>query len=154
MKESLNAYRTLGGHRRYKLSEIESLYSSEISQNTIKNVFIYCRVSTKKQAESGNLERQKERLTQYCNSRKYNIVQIFEEIASGLNDKRRELVKLLRRLDEVDAIIIEYPDSLARIGYNYLQEFCKYVNVNIKAIEQNENLEPDEEMVSIEKRKG
>ncbi len=143
----LKAYRTLGGHRRYKLSEIESLYN-EINQNSKKDVFIYCRVSTKKQVDSGNLERQRKRLLQYCNDRNYNIAHVYEEVASGLNDKRRELTKMLRRLDEIDTIVIEYPDRLARFGYNYIQEFCKSVNVNIETVEQNKKLEPNEEMVN------
>ncbi|MGI6427231.1 MAG: IS607 family transposase [Natronincolaceae bacterium] len=144
----LKAYRTLGGHRRYKLSEIESLISDSIKENTKKNVFIYCRVSTEKQADSGNLERQKDRLVRYCNDKQYNIIHIFEEIAGGLNDKRRELTKMLKRLNEINTIIIEYPDRLARFGYNYIVEFCNSLNINIEAVEQNKELEPDEEMVN------
>ncbi len=144
----LTAYRTLGGHRRYKLSEIESLISGSIKENTKKNVFIYCRVSTKKQADSGNLKRQKDRLVRYCNDKQYNIIHIFEEIAGGLNDKRRELTKMLKRLNDVDTIVIEYPDRLARFGYNYIVEFCKSVDVSIETVEQNKELEPNEEMVN------
>ncbi|SHK23548.1 MerR family DNA-binding transcriptional regulator [Tepidibacter formicigenes] len=72
----LKAHRTLGGHRRYRLSDIEKLLEIE-NQNTERNVFIYCRVSTKKQQQSGNLERQKQRLIDYCNERQYNVVHIF-----------------------------------------------------------------------------
>lgn len=143
----LKAYRTIGNHRRYKIKDIENLLG-EINQNTQKNVFIYCRVSTKKQADSGNLQRQKERLIQYCNEKQYNIVHVFEEVASGLNDKRRELIKMLRRLNEVNSIIIEYPDRFASFGYNYLQEFCKSLNVSIEAIQQNDKLQPNKEMVN------
>ena len=143
----LKAYGTVGGHRRYKLTDIENLLG-EVNQNIQRNVFLYCRVSTKKQADSRNLLRQKERLIQYCNDKQYNIVHIFEEVASGLNDKRRELIKMFRRLNEINSIIVEYPVILARFGYNYLQEFCKSLNVNIEAIQQNEKLEPNEEMVN------
>jgi putative resolvase len=92
-------YKTAGGHRRYDLEDIEIFLGiNTIEQNIQRNVFIYCRVSTKKQQESWNLIRQKERLIQYCNERQYNIIHIFEEVASGLNDKRRELIKMFRRL--------------------------------------------------------
>ena len=138
-------YRTPGGHRRYDLDDIEKYLGN--NQQTQRNVFIYCRVSTKKQQEAGNLQRQKERLIKYCNDKQYNIVQIFEEVASGLNDKRRELVKMFRRLNEVNLIVIEYPDRLARFGYNYLKEFAKSFNVDIEVVEQNKELEPNEEMV-------
>ena len=141
-------YKTSGGHRRYDLEDIEKFLGNNTIQVSDRNVFIYCRVSTKKQADSGNLLRQKERLIQYCNDEQYNIINVFEEVASGLNDKRRELVKMLRRLSEVNKIIVEYPDRLARFGFNYIQEFCKSLNVNIEAIEQNEKLEANEEMVN------
>ncbi len=142
-------FKTSGGHRRYDIDDIKKFTGeNNIQQNTQRNVFIYCRVSTKKQADSGNLLRQKERLIQYCNDKQYNVIQIFEEVASELNDKRRELIKMLRRLNEVNSIIIEYPDRFARFGYNYLQEFCKSLNVNIESIQQNEKLQPNEEMVN------
>lgn len=142
-------YKTAGGHRRYDLDDIENFSGNNIiKQNTQRNIFIYCRVSTKKQQEMGNLIRQKERLIQYCNERQYNIIHIFEEVASGLNDKRRELIKMLRRLSEIDTIIVEYPDRLARFGLNYLKEFCKSLNVNIEVIEEKTQLEPNEEMVN------
>jgi Predicted site-specific integrase-resolvase len=142
-------FKTSGGHRRYDMDDIEKFIGlNENQQNIQRNVFIYCRVSTKKQADSGNLLRQKERLIQYCDEKQYNIIHIFEEVASGLNDKRRELIKMLRRLNEVNSIIVEYPDRFARFGYNYLQEFCKSLSVDIEAIQQNEKLEPNEEMVN------
>lgn len=142
-------FKTSGGHRRYDSDDIETFLGiNTLEQNIKRNVFIYCRVSTKKQQEMGNLIRQKERLIQYCNERQYNIIHTFEEVASGLNDKRRELIKMLRRLSEIDTIIIEYPDRLARFGLNYLQEFCKSLSVSIESVEQNKQLQPNEEMVN------
>lgn len=144
----LKVYRTLGNHRRYKLSDIETfLGMSEVKQVNIKNAFIYARVSTKKQAESGNLQRQKERLVEYCKNNQYNICNTYEEVASGLNDSRRELIKMFRRLEEVDIIVIEYEDRLARFGYAYLEEFAKMSKVTIEVLEQKEKLEPNQEMV-------
>jgi excisionase family DNA binding protein len=145
----LKAIRTFGNHRRYKSEDIEALINNnEIIQNINRNVFIYCRVSTRKQLESGNLQRQKERLIEYCNSKQYNIIHIFEETASGINDSRRGLIKMFRRLNEVNIIVVEYSDRLARFGFNYLKEFAKSFNVEIEAIEQKEKLEPNEEMVN------
>lgn len=142
-------FKTSGGHRRYDLDDIESFIGNNSNQqNTLKNVFIYCRVSTRKQAESGNLQRQKDRLIKYCNDKQYNIVNIYEEIASGLNDNRRELTKMFRKLDEINSIIVEYSDRLARFGYSYLKEFAKSFDVEIEFIEQNKKLEPNEEMVN------
>ena len=55
---------------------------------------------------------------------------------------------MLRRLSEIDTIIVEYPDRLARFGLNYLKEFCKSLNVNLEVIEEKAQLEPNEEMVN------
>ena len=55
---------------------------------------------------------------------------------------------MFRRLNEIDIIIVEYPDRLARFGYNYLKEFTKSSNVYIEVIEQNKQLKPNEEMVN------
>ena len=95
----LKSVRTFGNHRRYRLDEIEALVNSvEVVQSSQKNAFIYCRVSTKKQQESGNLQRQQERLIQYCQDKGYKVVTVYEEVASGLNDHRRELTKMFRNL--------------------------------------------------------
>ncbi len=143
------AYKTVGGHRRYVFEEVEKFIGSNIrnSNENGKNVFVYCRVSTKKQQVAGNLERQKERLINYCKEKQYHIVDIFEETSSGLNDNRRQLAKMFKRLKEVESIVIEYPDRLARFGYNYLKEFAETFNVDIETIEQRKKLEPNEEMV-------
>ena len=88
-----------------------------------------------------------ERLIKYCNDKRYNVIYIFEEVASGLNDKLRELIKMFRRLNEINLIVIEYLDRLAGFEYNYLKEFAKLFNVDIEIVEQNKKLEHNEEMV-------
>lgn len=145
----LKSVRTFGNHRRYRLDEIEALVNSvEVVQSSQKNAFIYCRVSTKKQQESGNLQRQQERLIQYCQDKGYKVVTVYEEVASGLNDHRRELTKMFRNLSEADFIVVEYEDRLARFGYSYLKEFAASFNVAIEAVEKVGKLQPNEEMVN------
>lgn len=145
----LKSVRTFGNHRRYRLEEIEAIVNSaEVVQSVPRNAFIYCRVSTKKQQESGNLQRQQERLIQYCHGKGYKVVTVYEEVASGLNDKRRELTKMFRNLSDVDVIVVEYEDRLARFGYSYLKEFAASFNVTIEAVEKVGKLQPNEEMVN------
>lgn len=147
-ENKIKCYRTVGGHRRFRIEEIERFLGEEIkASEKSKEVFIYCRVSTKKQAESGNLSRQKERLIDYCKQKGYKIINVYEEVGSGLNDSRRELIKMFRRINEVNSIIVEYPDRLACFGYNYLKEFAQGNEVEIEAIEEKEKLEQNEEMV-------
>lgn len=145
----LKSVRTFGNHRRYRLDEIEALVNQvEVVPPVQLKAFIYCRVSTKKQQESGNLQRQQERLIQYCQENHYNVVTIYEEVASGLNDNRRELTKMFRNLNKVDVIVVEYADRLARFGFSYLKEFAQSFNVKLEAIERAKKLQPNEEMVN------
>ena len=92
----LKPLRTPGGHRRYKESQIMALIGEEITVNETKQCAIYARVSTAKQAEAGNLQRQKERLIAYAVEKGYQVKAIYTEIASGLNENRRELAKLAK----------------------------------------------------------
>ncbi len=145
----LKSVRTFGNHRRYRLEEIEALVNPTVDvPSTQKRAFIYCRVSTKKQQESGNLQRQRDRLIQYCQDKHYTVVTLYEEVASGLNDHRRELTKLLRNLSDVDVVVVESADRLARFGYSYLKESAASFNVEIETIEQGVKLQPNEEMVN------
>jgi putative resolvase len=148
-EQKIKSYRTAGGHRRFRIEDIENFLGEGIqTTKTNKDVFVYCRVSTKKQADSGNLQRQKERLTEYCNEKGYNILHIYEEVASGLNDNRRELAKMFKRIDEAQCIVVEYTDRLARFGFNYLKEFAKYNGVEIETVQQKEKLENNEDLVN------
>ena len=144
----LKPVRTFGNHRRYRLDEIEALVNPVDTVPFRSNAYIYCRVSTKKQQESGNLQRQQERLIQYCKDKRYNVMAIYEEVASGLNDNRRELTKMFRNLSDVDVIVVEKADRLARFGYSYLKEFAKALNVEIETVESVKKLQPNEEMVN------
>lgn len=91
--------RTPGGQRRYPESELLRLYGLEkkAKQNGDK-AGLYSRVSTRKQAESGNLERQTQRLKEYAQVAGLDTVEVYEEIASGLNENRPQLRKLMKAI--------------------------------------------------------
>lgn len=145
-KGKLHPVRTPGGRRRYLKEEIDRLSGSAIT-NTEGKVFIYCRVSTKKQQDSGDLQRQKERLIGYCYDQGYKVSEVFQEVASGINESRKELSRMMKRLSEVDKIVIEYPDRLAGFGYKYLENHCHQTGVVIEVMESKELKGPDQEMV-------
>ncbi|MHC1682401.1 MAG: IS607 family transposase [Clostridiaceae bacterium] len=145
----LKSYKTPKGHRRYLLNEIETLALGREKEKTINNnnkVYIYSRVSTKKQFESGNLNRQTERLKDYCLIKGYEVIKIYSEVASGLNDNRPKLKKMLSNLDGISKIVVEYPDRLARFGLNYLVLMLKSIGVTVEFLENNENKTVNEEM--------
>ncbi|MBU3201156.1 IS607 family transposase, partial [Clostridium estertheticum] len=133
---------------RYSLDEIESLALGRVSNvvNIDNKVYIYSRVSTRKQCESGNLDRQTQRLQKYCLDKDYEVVEIYNEVASGINDKRPNLSKMLSNLEGVSKIIVEYPDSLARFGLNYLILMLKNIGITVEFVEDAEGKSINEDM--------
>lgn len=90
-----------------------------IEENDILNVAIYARVSNAENKD--NLDRQKNRLVDYCNAKGYKVSKIITEIGSGLNDKRPKLESLL--IDKsINLIVVEHKDRLSRFGTNYIEK--------------------------------
>ena len=57
---------------------------------------IYARVLSYKQKETGNLERQVERLKEFAREQQFAVLDIIKDVGSGLNENRKGLVKLFR----------------------------------------------------------
>jgi putative resolvase len=123
-------------------------------ETSLESVYIYARVSTKKQMESGNLDRQITRLTEHAIKKQYNIAGIFKEVASGINENRKELNKLLDQIktNKNSIILVEYKDRLARFGYQYIQkhieDFGSHIEV-IETIEKDDEKELVEDLIAI-----
>jgi excisionase family DNA binding protein len=125
---------TKGGHRRYKQEDIDALAGTTAPQLTTKNrVAIYARVSTSDQKTKGDLERQVGRLTTEAIKRKLTIASVFDEVASGMNDKRPKLNKMmdLAIKKEIDFVLVEHKDRLSRFMFNYLVKFFDSYDVEI-----------------------
>jgi len=128
-------------------SEIERLKGEEKRVEKIRAV-IYARVSSSKQKEQGDLDRQVGLLEKYANEQGYIIVDIITDVGSGLKEERRGLKKLLKMVanGKVDVVLITYRDRLTRFGYKYLQFFFEKHSVRIKEV-LHEEKEPLEELV-------
>lgn len=111
-------------------------------------VGIYARVSSSE--NKGNLERQKERLENYCAARGYKILRTVTEIGSGLNDKRPKLENLLTD-ESIKLIVVEHSDRLARFGLNYIQKLLELQGRKIEVINEQSNNRDDlmQDFVSI-----
>ena len=112
------------------------------------NVGIYCRVSSSENKD--NLERQKNRLIDYCNAKGYKVDKVVCEIGSGLNDERPKLESLL--LDKtINLIVVEHKDRLARFGLNYITKLLELDQRSIEIINVQDTNEKDlmEDFVSI-----
>jgi putative resolvase len=149
-KGLINPIRLESGHRRYIKEELEALVGiSTQKYSNKKTCLIYARVSTKKQKEAGNLERQTQRLQKYAKDKGYEIVEVYEEVASGMNENRRQLNRLMKKVsqDDIDIVLAEYKDRVARFGYEYIYRYCKSHKTNIELIESQKDQSLNEEMV-------
>ena len=121
----------------YEKDSIDSLLNGENIETNLEKIknkklnVIYCRVSTTKQKD--DLIKQEQLLKDYCNSNGIIIDKVFAEIASGMNEDRNELNKLLKLIvnGEIDKIFITYKDRLTRFGFGYIENICKLFNVEI-----------------------
>ncbi|MEM1936365.1 MAG: IS607 family transposase [Sulfolobales archaeon] len=105
---------------------------------------IYARVSSRKQET--DLERQIERLRSYCSARGYKVVDVVTDVASGLNEKRSGLQKLLDMAvkHEIDVVVVEFRDRLTRFGFEYLARFFESHGVRVEVVEESEKGYMDE----------
>jgi len=130
--------KTKGGHRRYLLSKIQTLQGVEKSEEVLKSVAIYCRVSSNEQKQKGDLDRQKGRMLDYCVNKKYNVKYSFDEVGSGMSDKRSKLLNLMDLCikGKISKVIIEHKDRLARFNLNYLKKFFESHGVILEVVEE------------------
>lgn len=143
-KGKIRIIRTDGNQRRIPQSEIDRLTAVEGVQRT--TTLVYCRVSTKKQSE--NLERQIGRVLEHCAKEGWKA-ELYKEIASGLNERRSQFKKLLKRIadEDVARVVVEFKDRIARFGLQMFTEYCNHFGVEIVVMNQGETKEFEQEMV-------
>lgn len=105
-----------------------------------QKVAIYARVSSAE--HKANLERQAERLVQYCEARGYQVAQIVKEVASGVNDSRPKLLSLLKDT-KMTRIVVEHRDRLTRFGFHYLEALLEAQGRTIEVVNVAENDKED-----------
>jgi putative resolvase len=106
----------------------------------LEKVAIYARVSSAE--HKANLERQAERLLQYCEARGYQVVQVVKEIASGVNDSRPKLIGLLKDTS-ITLIVVEHRDRLTRFGFHYLETLLEVQGRKIEVVNVAEDDKED-----------
>jgi putative resolvase len=140
--DKLKPQRTVGGHRRYLLSDIKKLQgipeNEIIIENNTNKVAVYCRVSSHEQKQKGDLERQKGRLLEYCVKKKYEVEFIFEEVGSGMSDTRTKLHRLcdVSEKKKISKVIVEHKDRLTRFNYLIYERYFKSLGVEVIIVEE------------------
>jgi len=116
------------------------LITEDIPTNeVVENICIYGRVSSNN--KRGDLIRQVNRCEDFALAKGYSIDKIYKEIASGMNDKRVKLIKMLD--SKPTKIIIEHKDRLTRFGFNYLENLLGKLGCEIVVINKDKEDETD-----------
>lgn len=100
---------------------------------------IYARVSTSSQ--KSQLETQISLIKSYMIANGIRPDAVYSEIASGLNDNRNELCKLISDIinQKIKSVYISYKDRLTRFGFGYFKSICQICNVDLVVIDNIEN---------------
>ena len=141
----IKVIRSPSNYRMVSMDEVARLQGVLPSKACKEKTLIYARCSTEKQRE--NLERQIERLENWCNERDKNY-ELYYEIGSGLNGSRRQVKKLIKRMSQGDVkeLVIEYKDRLTRFGFDYFSEFCEAFGVELICLEEQVSKAFEQEM--------
>ena len=83
-----------------------------------KAVVIYARVSSNDRKE--DLAGQVERLKSFASAKGWRVTRTVDEIGSGLNGRRKKLIRLLENPDE-RMILVEHKDRLSRFGFEFIE---------------------------------
>ncbi len=132
--------------RRYYTYDQYLQFKGIQTDNDIRDVVIYARVSTRNQKD--DLQKQVEFLKQFCNAKGIIVNQCIEDLGSGLNYNRKKWNLLLEEVMEnkIKTIVISSKDRFIRFGYDWFEKFCEKFNAKI-IIVNNEALSPNEELV-------
>lgn len=118
----------------YQLESGTVIVPNEV-KDKVECVAVYARVSSSE--NKINLVAQSKRVQDFCAAKGWVVKRVEEECASGLNDKRPKLLKLLRD-ENITKIVVEHKDRLTRFGYNYLSELWDGEIVVINEIAEDE----------------
>lgn len=141
----------------YKSGKIEGSYETPTGSVFIRlqnepnlkqqKVICYCRVSN--QSRKTELQYQVNRCVEYCNAKGYIVDETFQEVASGMNENRKELWKAISK--EPTILVIENKDRLTRFGFRYLTALLERQGCVVEVMNPSDNDEQDliKDMISI-----
>jgi len=96
---------------------------------------LYAQVSSADQKE--DLERQVQRLQAFARAQGWTDVAVVVEVGSGLNGKRKKLLRMLRD-PKVSRIVVEHCDRLARFGFEMTEAALASAGKRVVVVEEGE----------------
>lgn len=135
--------RTKTNRRLYSHDQLIQFTNSNILKKR-KNI-IYCRVSSSNQ--KNDLSSQKDFLVDFTRNMGISIDDIYTDIGSGMNFKRKNFLKLLDEVqnNEIESVTIAHKDRLSRFGYELIEYLFNKFNVKVNLI-NDDRLSPEQEL--------
>lgn len=104
-----------------------------------KATYCYCRVSSSQKKR--DLKRQAVRCKKFCNANGWAVDGVVLEIASGMNDHRPKLLKLLK--NKPSRIVVEHKDRLTRFGFHYFDTLLPMLDCELVVMNRDKEEEDD-----------
>jgi excisionase family DNA binding protein len=131
----IEEFRTIGNHRRFNLFKIENQFINK-EKLTNPKVAIYARVSSHDQKL--DLERQKNKLLDYCKNNNYTDLEVITDLGSGLNYKKSGLNKLISLIltRKINLLVLNHKDRLLRFGSELIFKLCEFNHIKVIILEE------------------
>jgi len=112
-----------------------------------ERVVVYARVSNA--LRRTELDYQVDRCLAFCAASGLVVAQTYKEVASGMNDKRKQMWAMLDSCPTT--IVVENKDRLTRFGFNYLEKLLDKQGTKIVLLHPNQCDEADliKDLVSV-----
>jgi len=135
--------RSPGGHRIFSVAEREAILHRRGDAPVSRGagaVVLYARVSSRRHAQEGDLERQLARLRATAKDRV--VAGEFSDVASGLSDRRLGLRRALLACQDpsVTELWVTHQERLARLGVGIIEQLLSPHGVRVVAIGEDEAL--------------
>lgn len=137
----IRSTRTIGGHRRYEITDLISNKSD--SQMTVG----YARVSSHDQ--KADLSRQILVLESYCAKHGWGF-EIIQDLGSGMNYKKKGLIRLIKLITsyQVERLVLTHKDRLLRFGSDLVFTLCEQFGTEVIIINRSDDSTFEEDLAS------
>lgn len=140
-ENKIKTIRTPSGIRLYNKGDIDTILN-QVAVIQPKKYIAYCRVSSKKQVD--DLNRQKD----FYKSNYPNHV-VVEDIGSGINFKRKGLQRILEQSmrGELEEVVVSHRDRLCRFAFELMEWIFSKNNTKLLVLDKTENKSKSDELV-------
>lgn len=138
---NIKCVRSIGKHRRFLETDLQPIREQQqdtTKQQRIRRCVAYCRVSSPKQKD--DLQRQKDAFGET-----HPEHEIISDIGSGLNWKRKNLLRLVESIlqGDVQEVVVAHRDRLCRFAFEFIEWICQ--RSDTKLVVQNQQVHTSEQ---------